>query len=394
MRYDDETEADMLSTISAKKRDQKSFSIPPLHSDQGFLVNERGLSETEQLILRLANTTGSRKAKEMLMLHLGSGGKRIRVRLALAAMEALGDLPSRAIAWAAAVELLHNASLVHDDIQDGDRKRRGEPTLWARYGKAQAINAGDILLMLPFLAIAEIPAKASIRSQLSALLARRTVNTVNGQIEELEMLSQQRLSFVEYISMVRKKTGELLALPIEGAALISGKESEEARALATPFRELGTLFQFQDDILDLYGDKGRGQVGSDLYEGKVSALVVAHLLKHPEDNHWLIALLKQTREQTSTSEVDRAIETFREGGALDYIILYMQKIIEEVSKHPTLKEEPDLLKVAMELAHRAMKPIRHVLDERARIHKNNSSLSTYHSATGSGSSPEFYIVPG
>jgi len=171
----------------------------------------------------------------MLNHHLSSVGKRLRARLALASVEALGGFRRDAIAWAAAVELLHNASLVHEDIQDGDRMRRGRPTLWVQNGPAQAINAGDTLLMLPFLAIAEIPIDPVVRSQLSTLLARRATNTVGGQVEELEIRSRSDLSFSEYLAMVRRKTGELLALPVEGAALITGRRTEEAYALAEKF---------------------------------------------------------------------------------------------------------------------------------------------------------------
>ena len=76
--------------------------------------------------------------------HLETGGKRLRARLALAATEALGHQRADAISWAAACELLHNATLIHDDVQDGDRVRRGEPTVWVRHGIPQAINAGEI----------------------------------------------------------------------------------------------------------------------------------------------------------------------------------------------------------------------------------------------------------
>lgn len=351
-----------LATGAQKSQTSPRSTSP---SSNGLLANERGLSETEQLMYKLVNNTVSKRAKEMLFQHLSTGGKRFRVRLALATIEALAGDRAQAVAWAAAVELLHNASLVHDDIQDGDRMRRGEPTLWARYGKAQAINAGDMLLMLPFMAINEVPADALVRSHLSALLARRAADTVSGQVEELDMLSEKRLSFTEYVAMVRRKTGELLALPVQGAALIAGREFEEAQTIANPFIDLGTLFQLQDDILDLYGDKGRGRVGSDLYEGKVSALVAAHLMAYPEERGWLLGLLEKDRDETPVSEVERAIEKFRNRGALDYVISFIMQIILQIDQSKSLRDEPALHRVAMELSVRAMKPIQHVLDSRA-----------------------------
>lgn len=359
-------------SIAPRRRPRPSASTTPLNN--GLLANDRGLSETEQMMYKLVNSLASTSAKQMLLWHLSTGGKRIRVRLALATIEALGRDRAQAIAWAAAVELLHNASLVHDDIQDGDRMRRGEPTLWARYGKAQAINVGDMLLMLPFLAVNEVPADTFVRSNLSELLARRAVNTVSGQVEELDMLSDKRLSFTEYVATVRKKTGELLALPVQGAAQLAGKDAEEANAIADPFIDLGTLFQLQDDILDLYGDKGRGQVGSDLFEGKVSALVVAHQLVHPEEREWLLDLLEKDRDETPVSEVKRAIEKFRNGGALDYVISFINQIINQLNRSTRLRDEPELHRVAMELCNRALKPIQHVIDLQEKRHEQNRCI--------------------
>jgi geranylgeranyl diphosphate synthase type I len=360
--------------LSTASRKQQGFTHSMEPSDNGLLANDRGLSEAEQLMYKLVNRMVSKRAKQMLLQHLSTGGKRIRARLALAAIEALGGERSQAVAWAAAVELLHNASLIHDDIQDGDRMRRGEPTIWARHGMTQAINAGDILLMLPFLAINEVNADPLARSQLSALLARRAADTVSGQIEELEMLSEQRFSFAEYVATVRRKTGELLALSVEGAAIIAGKDPEEAQAIAESFIDLGTLFQLQDDILDLYGDKGRGHVGSDLYEGKVSGLVVAHLSIHPEDRRWLIDLLRKERDKTPVLEVKQAIESFRNGGALDHVLSFINQIIERLHRAASLRDEAELYRLAIELSVRAMKPIRHVIDSHKNDHEQNRTV--------------------
>ena len=88
--------------------------------------------------------------------------------------------------WGAACELLHNATLIHDDLQDGDAVRRGQPALWARHGAAQAINAGDLLLMLPYAALAKMRALAPAVAALSACISRRTVATACGQAIELD----------------------------------------------------------------------------------------------------------------------------------------------------------------------------------------------------------------
>lgn len=253
--------------------------------------------------------------------HLDVGGKRVRARLALAACQALGVTTTEAIHWAAAVELLHNATLVHDDVQDGDVARRGKPTAWATHGVPQAINAGDLLLMAPVLAIDRLPASTTT-AMLMATLCQRAVATVRGQGADLSL--RQQIDTMEpvaaYLRCVEGKTGELMALPVEGAALLAGSSREEARRLAEPFYHLGVLFQLQDDVLDLYGDKGRDQRGADIREGKISALVVEHLRLCPDERERTLAILDTPREQTADADVDFLIARFRDSGALDAVL--------------------------------------------------------------------------
>ena len=258
--------------------------------------------------------------------HLDNGGKRIRARLALAAANALGVDVERAIPWSAAVELLHNATLVHDDVQDGDVYRRGRRTAWAEHGVPQAINAGDLLLMAPMLAIERLPASAT-SAHLSAILCRRAIATVRGQGADLRLpevvdgaLDAGRDPVAAYLRCIEGKTGELFALPVEGVGLLAGLDRHQARALATPFFHLGVLFQLQDDVLDLFGDKGRDVVGSDIKEGKVSALVVEHLRLHPDERAWMMGILNTPRDETSDDDVAALIKRFDHGGAKEAVL--------------------------------------------------------------------------
>lgn len=299
------------------------------------------------------------RAGVMVQEHLATGGKRLRARLALAAATALGAGPG-ARAWAEAVELLHNATLVHDDIQDGDRVRRGQPTTWVRHGVAQAINAGDLMLMLPFIAIAQGGIPAEIQARLSACLAAQAAATVRGQTDELNLLPGGLTDEDAYDRAVRGKTGGLFGLPVEGAALLAGLSPEDAAAIAGPFGELGLLFQLQDDVLDLYGDKGREQAGADLFEGKVSALVVAHLARRPEDRDALLALLRTPREQTDAVAVAATIADFQASGALRDVLERIQAIADSVREDAALKAVPELRAVALEITALVLRPISHL----------------------------------
>ncbi|MEM6931059.1 MAG: polyprenyl synthetase family protein, partial [Myxococcota bacterium] len=222
--------------------------IPLLQLTSSGLAANTGLTEVEAAMMQLANGSDPHWTGRMARQHLSSGGKRVRARLALAAGEAMGVSRGRMVPWAAACELLHNATLAHDDIQDGDWLRRGEPTLWVRYGLGQAINIGDLMLMLPTLAVERLDTDPATRWELARCIALRSAETVRGQSLEMSLLDRSCLDWESYLGAVRGKTGQLLALPVEGAMLLSGLDAPTARRVAEAFIDLGVLFQLQDDV--------------------------------------------------------------------------------------------------------------------------------------------------
>lgn len=318
-----------------------------------------GLDETEHLMHQLV--VGDRLDRLGMLLgeHLGTGGKRLRARLALGAAEALGVSRLRAVPWAAACELLHNATLLHDDVQDGDRLRRGREAAWVKHGVAHAITAGDLALMLPWRSIEGLDAADDVRWQLGSVLARQACRVARGQADEGDLLPRRRLSWSDYEHVVMGKTSALFVLPVLGAARLAGLDAEEGLALAAEFETLGVLYQVQDDVLDLYGDKGRDLVGSDVAEGKVSALVVEHLRRCPEDAGWLIDVLERPRAETQPEEVQRVIETFRSSGTLDAVWERMYDIEESIVGSERLSRYPRLHALAVELVALAVAPIAH-----------------------------------
>ncbi len=334
------------------------ISAEPSHES---LRSTAHLGEVEGLMGTLAAGERIERTGVMVQEHLNTGGKRLRARLALTATAALGGNREDAVGWAAAVELLHNATLIHDDIQDGDRMRRGQPTTWVRHGTAQAINAGDLLLMLPFLALSRSDTDDAVRWHLSRTLADQAARTVRGQVEELDMLPGRHMSREAYLRAVSAKTGGLFALPVEGAALIAGWSADDSAELAQEFMALGVLFQLQDDVLDLYGDKGRDAAGSDIREGKVSALVVEHLVLVPEDTDWLVDLLETPRDQTDPAAVRDAIARFASSGALDSVLHQIMDLEQTLRGSRVLRRAPLLHRVALEISQLALAPIQHLL---------------------------------
>ena len=280
------------------------------------------LNRVEALMLQLCDTDVTGR---IVQDHLHTGGKRLRARLALSATAALGADPEQGIGWAAACELAHNATLVHDDIEDGDTTRRGHPTVWTLHGVPQAINAGDLLFMLPFLALEHINAEATLRWRLSQTLAARLGAVIRGQGREMALRATWHIDRAAYLDAITGKTSGLFALPVEGAACLAG---HDPLALAKPFSTLGVIFQLQDDVLDLYGNKGREKPGSDLREGKISALVVEHLALCPNDKNWLVDILKAPRQNTSQTDVDAAIKRFADSGALASVLRQIHQMVQ------------------------------------------------------------------
>ncbi len=313
------------------------------------------LVQVESRMTELAGDRGLDPGAQMVHEHLETGGKRLRARLALAACHALGGRAEYAVDWAAAVELLHNASLVHDDIQDGDRSRRDKPALWARHGIAQAINAGDLLLMLPFRALDGYP--DALQSALVQILAEYAENTARGQIHELALTASPDKGWGDYFSAVSGKTGTLFALPVRGAAELAGLEPDEANSVALTFSSIGVLYQLQDDLLDLFEAKGRGSCGSDIYEGRLSAVVLTHLDLHPSDAVAVIEVLNKPREGTTQHEVSQMIERFIEGGAAAQLLDRIHSMASALLASKGTGARSDIQVVARELVHRVLTPI-------------------------------------
>ncbi len=313
------------------------------------------LVAVERCMADLVQEHGEGFVGEMAQEHLATGGKRTRARLALHACTALGVSQEDAVPWAAACELLHNASLVHDDLQDGDAMRRGRPALWARHGAGQAINAGDLLLMLPTLAIGRVSGGDAVRWRLSSCVARHGARTARGQAQEMLLKEIPDVSFAVYRTAAFGKTAGLFGMPVEGAALLSGHTEDESRRLAAPFEVLGLAYQMLDDVVDLYGDKGRGESGGDVREGKISALVASHLERVPADRVWLMRILRTPRVETTREMVDAVIERMRDSGALKDVLDRIDVLASEL-EGPMLLGQPTLQSVGHTLRDKLLAP--------------------------------------
>lgn len=219
----------------------------------------------------------------MLNYHLGFAnadgtaasvysGKRIRPVLVLLSCKASGGDPMQAIPAATAVELLHNFSLIHDDIEDRDELRRGRPTLWKQWGEAQAINAGDAMFAQAHIALQRcvgrgVPSERVFRAlqTFDAMCVHLTL----GQHLDLSFEARTDVSAQEYMTMIEGKTAALTKACCEIGAIIAGAGDASVAAFGEFGRLLGLSFQLQDDVLGIWGDPSKtGKHDSDLAHGK------------------------------------------------------------------------------------------------------------------------------
>ncbi|MDD7911491.1 polyprenyl synthetase family protein [Pseudovibrio exalbescens] len=212
------------------------------------MTNDNLFVLTENAVCAAAGENGL--VSEACHYHLAAGGGRFRAKLGIHAGERFALSPTTIVALAASCELLHNASLIHDDLQDGDKYRRGQQSVWARYGADTAICAGDYLLSASYKCLAN--AQTNQLGKLISHLHDRTAVVIEGQAQDLQSDALPRTS-TAYRRTAEAKSGPLLALPLELAALAAGQE-----ALIEPIRSATTLFalgyQMADDLSDAAKD--------------------------------------------------------------------------------------------------------------------------------------------
>ena len=226
----------------------------------------------KQLIHRYTTNSGS--ISEAADYHLASGGKLFRPQFVLSIAMALGVKETTALHIAAACELLHNASLVHDDLQDKDEIRRGQQAVWKAFGPETAVNLGDFFIAGTFQALAEMDESPDLRVKLTRLFADTTRQVISGQSEELAGSRDLTLTERDYENNARLKSGMLLALPVTATMIAAGVSSAQVESAGSAMQWLGVAYQIQDDLVDLFGLKDGRPAAVDLREGRVNLPVI------------------------------------------------------------------------------------------------------------------------
>lgn len=268
---------------------------------------------------------------ELVADYPSRGGKAIRPALVMATCQAFGGSPRDAIGPAVSIEMLHNAFLIHDDVEDASELRRGQSTLHRLHGIPLAVNAGDALAMLAMQPLRDDGVLGSrLQHRVVTEYLAMAQRTVEGQARELEWRRDNVLDRTpeDYLELIGAKTCWYTTIyPLRVGALIGSRGAADLGSLSRFGFYLGAAFQIRDDLLDLVGvtaDTGKEPLG-DLREGK-RTLMLLHLVRHasPEDRRWVVDTLgAESRSATEVAELAALMERY---GSIDFATEYGQGI--------------------------------------------------------------------
>lgn len=285
---------------------------------------------------------------------LTSSGKRIRPVMCLMANELFGDINPDVYHVAAAVELFHNFTLIHDDIMDKAPLRRGRQTVHAKYGEPTALLAGDVMLVIAYDHLNKI--KKDYLHNILQLFNRTAREVCEGQQIDMDFENMIHVKLPEYIKMIELKTSVLLAASLQLGSILGGAGKGNQQHLYEFGRNLGIGFQVQDDFLDAFGDpqKFGKQQGGDILANKktflmIKALEVASTRQVEE--------MRQLMTENTSDKVDRTIKIFKDCGVDEWAMELKEKYINTAFQHLediavlSSRKEP-LKKLAMFLVQR------------------------------------------
>jgi len=273
-----------------------------------------------------------------------AGGKRMRPAMVIVSAGAVGGNKEKAIPFAAAIEYIHNFTLIHDDLMDGDEMRRGMVTSHVKYGMPTAILAGDALFAKAFDIIAGLDVSSDVMRKVLKVTSVAVWDLARGQQMDVNNENGEEVSMEEYIETIRLKTSVLFAAGAAGGALIGGADDKTVEAVHSYAMSLGVAFQMFDDVLGIIGDpKITGKsAGNDIRKGK-STVMVTHALKNISDPN----VLKEFRSilgdlKASEKKIQRAREILDSTGSIKYAISLAEDYVKEaMAKLDILPESKD-----------------------------------------------------
>ncbi len=286
---------------------------------------------------------------------IDAGGKRLRPFLVLKSSRLVGGREEDAIPTAAALELLHTFTLIHDDIMDQDEKRRGVPTIHTQWGVPIAIVAGDLLFAKVFESITSftdtkhVPPKLIL--QVLKEISKATITICEGQTRDMIFESKETISVDEYFEMIKGKTAALFETSARCGGILGGANRRKVDCLGQFGHYSGIAFQVIDDVLGLTADERvlKKPVGNDIREGK-QTLIVVYALKKASKSQRKKILGTLGNKDASPEEIRETIELMESLGAIDYAKHLAEKYIERAKEalaiFPPSKDREDLISLS------------------------------------------------
>jgi len=276
-----------------------------------------------------------RSLYEPVRYILSGGGKRIRPLLVLLASEAVGGTAWQAEHAAVAIEILHNFTLVHDDIMDNASSRRGRATVHTKWDTNIAILVGDELVALAYREL--LKTRSPRIARIADIFTEGVVEVCEGQAYDKEYETRKHVSVDEYLLMIGKKTGKMVSVASEIGAVIGGGSADEIRALRSYGASIGRAFQIQDDLLDIMADeKEFGKpIGGDIVEGKKTFLLIeAFARSRGADKRLLRSVIN--RGGTSRKNIPAVREIYERCGVIQMAKQTIAKNIDGANKQLSL----------------------------------------------------------
>ena len=269
-----------------------------------MLYAEKMLDQVENYLAQMEMPAEPELLYTPISYSMQGGGKRLRPVLLMLTYSLFADDYQRALPAAAAIEVFHNFTLLHDDIMDNALLRRGKPSVYTKWGKNVAILSGDAMMIEAYRLLGRT--QTDNLSPILSVFSQTALEVCEGQQYDMDFETKQKVSVVEYMRMIELKTSVLLAGAVVIGAMLGGASEEDCKALRRFAIELGLAFQLQDDLLDSYGDERLGKaIGGDILEGKKTYLMITAMSRADEEQREVLRSTHLDPKLSDQEKIDR-----------------------------------------------------------------------------------------
>lgn len=307
--------------------------------------------EINEYLMRSLDVMEDKKLKAAMAHYPAAGGKRLRPILSTIVCEAVGGKAQKAIPFGTALEIVHNFTLVHDDVMDEDDTRRGIKTVHAQYGVPEAILAGDALFARAFEIVSDTDADALQVVKLTEIMAKAVRLLAEGQQMDMDFEDAKKISSDDYLKMIERKTAVLYSAAAQGGVIVGGGSEAQEEAMFEYGRLIGLGFQIWDDVLDLRSDKetfGK-PVLNDIRNGKKTLIVINGLedMNVVERRQFLKVL---GNKRAPPSQLRLARDLLEDVGAVDHAVMVANGLVAKAKDRLSVLKESKQKEVLKQFA--------------------------------------------